>query len=251
MPALAERLFAAGIGAGGDPLEVWRALRDVEGARATVVDLYELVAAPRGLAPHELPLAERAALARATLPLVWPAFELTSGSERPGEPIVVVDYDDEWPRCFRRWRAVLAEKLGNTAACIEHVGSTSVPGLAAKPVVDLQVSVDDLAAEERYVPQLESAGLQLRSRDDEHRYFRPFPTEPRDVQVHVCAAGSPWERDHLLFRDHLRTNPDAARAYAEAKKAAATTWVGDRLAYTDAKTAVILDIMDAARATST
>ena len=73
---------------------------------------------------------------------------------------------------------------------IEHVGSTSVPGLPAKPIVDVQISVDDEDDESRYVPQLEEAGIQLRSRDSLHRYFRPFPDRPRDVHVHVCAAGS-------------------------------------------------------------
>jgi GrpB-like predicted nucleotidyltransferase (UPF0157 family) len=73
-----------------------------------------------------------------------------------------------------------------------------VPGLAAKPIVDIQVSVADMGREDCYVPQCQAAGLQLRSRDREHRYFRPPADRPRDVHVHVCAAGSRWERVHLL-----------------------------------------------------
>ncbi len=80
-----------------------------------------------------------------------------------------------------------------------------------------------------------------------HRYFRPFPDRPRDVHVHVCPVGSEWETEHLVFRDHLRTHADARERYAEAKQAAALTWADDGLAYTDAKTAVILAILDDAR----
>jgi GrpB-like predicted nucleotidyltransferase (UPF0157 family) len=131
---------------------------------------------------------------------------------------------------------------------IEHVGSTSVPGLAAKPIIDIQVSVDDLAEEDAYVPALEEIGLQLRSRDNFHRYFRPFPDRPRDVHVHVCALGSDWEREHLLFRDHLRRDPEARDAYARAKTVAALTWADDGWAYTDAKTDVVLEILERAAA---
>jgi GrpB-like predicted nucleotidyltransferase (UPF0157 family) len=131
---------------------------------------------------------------------------------------------------------------------IEHVGSTSVPGLAAKPVVDVQVSVADLNEEDRYLPPCEAAGLQFRLRDDEHRYFQPPPGQPRDVHVHVCQQGSRWERVHLLFRDYLRFSPDAREAHAAAKREAARLWGNDRPAYTEAKTDVILGILDQAEA---
>ncbi len=76
---------------------------------------------------------------------------------------------------------------------IEHVGSTSVPGPAAKPIVDVQVSAADLDDEAAYVPPIEAVGLQLRSRDELHRYFRPFRGAPRDIHVHVCHVGSALE----------------------------------------------------------
>jgi GrpB-like predicted nucleotidyltransferase (UPF0157 family) len=141
---------------------------------------------------------------------------------------------------------MIAAGLGDVAQRIEHVGSTSVPGLPAKPIIDIQVSVVDLRAEDRYLPALERVGLALRSRDDYHRYLRPFAGKPRDVHVHVCATGSAWERDHLRFRDYLRAHPGSCQAYAAAKRAAAQRWSDDGIAYTDAKTEVILDIMDAA-----
>jgi GrpB-like predicted nucleotidyltransferase (UPF0157 family) len=245
--SLERRLAAAGVRPGAAPVDAWRRLRGVEGPRATVIDLYALVAGPRGLAPHELPYEERVALARSVMPVVWPGFGTTEGSERRGDVIRIVDYDPAWPRRYERWHETLRSCLGATALRIEHVGSTSVPGLPAKPIVDIQVSVADLGAEAQYVPPLERAGVQLRSRDDEHRFFRPFAGQPRDVQVHVCAVDSAWERDHLLLRDYLRAHPEAGEAYATAKRAAAAIWTDDGYAYTDAKGEVIRAILDAAR----
>jgi GrpB-like predicted nucleotidyltransferase (UPF0157 family) len=229
-----------------DALDAWRRLREAGGRRVTIIDLYGLVAEPRGLAAHELPLEERLALSRAALPSQWPGFENTPGSERPPEPVELVDDDPRWPEQFERWRSVISSALGEHAMRIEHVGSTSVRGLPAKPIIDVQVSVADLGDETTYVGPLEAAGLQLRTRDDVRRFFRPFPDRPRDVHVHVCATGSDWERDHLLFRDYLRSHPDACAAYAETKRLAAERWHDDRLAYTDAKTDTILAIMAAA-----
>jgi len=245
---LDERLAAAGADPDGDPLAGWYRLHEVEGPRATVIDLYELVARRRGLDAHQLPVDERYELAHSVMPAIWPAFDTTEGSERPGDLIEVVDYDPEWPDQFERWRLLIRSALGPTAVRIEHVGSTSVVGLAAKPIVDVQVSIERLAAEDEYVPALEAVGLQLRSRDDWHRYFRPFPGQPRDVHVHVCAAGSEWEREHLLFRDYLRASPDVCDRYVQAKREAAEIWSDDGIAYTDAKTEIILAILEAAEA---
>ena len=231
---------------GTDPVTAWRQLREAQGPRATVIDLYALVAGPRGLAPHELPLSERVALARSVMPWVWPGWALTPDSERSGDVIEVVEYDAGWPRRYESWRERIQLALGETARRTEHVGSTAVPGLPAKPIVDIQVSVVDLDDEARYAPALEGLGVQLRSRDELHRYFRPFPDRPRDVHVHVCAVGSSWEHDHLLFRDYLRSDVDARAAYAAAKRQAALRWSDDGWAYTDAKSAVIATIMAAA-----
>lgn len=245
--SLDARLAAAAVKLGTAPVDAWRRLREIEGPRTTVIDLYELVARQRGLAAHELPLKERITLARSVMPEVWPGFATTEGSERSGDVIRIVDYDPEWPRRFQRWHRILRSYLGETARRIEHVGSTSVPGLAAKPIIDIQVGVADLDDESRYVPPVEHAGVQLRSRDHLHRYFRPFPGKPRDVHVHVCAAGSAWERDHLLFRDYLRTHPRARDDYATAKRRVAATWADDGIAYTDAKSDVILTLLEDAK----
>lgn len=96
------------------------------------------------------------------------------------------------------------------------------------------------------MPQIESLGLQLRSRDELHRYFRPKPGAPREVHVHVCQTGSTWAGEHLLFRDYLREHAAARDAYSRAKREAAARWGDDRFAYTDAKSEVILQILAAA-----
>ena len=127
------------------------------------------------------------------------------------------------------------------------MGSTAVPNLAAKPTVDIQVTVVDLEDEAVYRPGIEALGIPLRSRDSMHRYFRPPPGKPRVVQIHVCSVGSAWERDHLLFRDYLRTHPDARDDYGALKMALAVEYRDDRPAYTDAKTEFIIGALDQAR----
>jgi len=243
---LADRLAAAGVSERAEPWDAWLQLRAAEGNRATVIDLYELVAASQDLAAHELPAATRFSLARQATARTWPGFGITEGSERPRVPLAVVDYDPAWPQTYERWRRRVADALGRTATRIEHVGSTAVPGVAAKPIVDIQVSVADLGGEPRYIPPLQAIGLVLRSRDDLHRYLRPPADQPREVHVHVCAAGGQWEHDHLLFRDYLRAHPTACLRYAEAKRAAVRRWGDDGWAYTEAKTGVILDILEQA-----
>jgi GrpB-like predicted nucleotidyltransferase (UPF0157 family) len=244
--SLAGRLAAAGISDRAEPWEAWLQLRAAEGNRATVIDLYELVAAVQGLAAHELPAATRLSLAQQAMAQTWPGSTVAEGSQRPRMPLILADYDPAWPQTYERWRQRIAAALGCTAIRIEHVGSTSVPGLAAKPIVDIQVSAADLSDEPHYVPQLHAAGLVLRSRDELHRYLRPPAGQPRQVHVHVCAAGGQWERDHLLFRDYLRAHPAACLRYAEAKRANARRWSDDGFAYNQAKTGVILDIVEQA-----
>lgn len=160
------------------------------------------------------------------------------------EPIALADASDEWPRLFEQMRSRLAELLGD-AVRIEHVGSTSIRGIAAKPIIDIQVSVPDIADEPRFVPAIESLGLMLRMREPDlgHLYFR---NNPRTVQVHVCQIGSKWERVHLLFRDYLRAHPERARQYEELKRAAADAYREDRIAYTEAKGPLIESVVAAA-----
>jgi GrpB-like predicted nucleotidyltransferase (UPF0157 family) len=239
----------AGVVSGGDAFTAWRERREREGPRVSLIRLFALVAEPRGVRPHELPLAERRELAALATPLLWPGFQDNAHAQpRAPEPFRVVAYDPGWPDRFEVWRGRLAALLGPVACRIEHVGSTSVPGLAAKPVVDIQVSVADMDDEDPYVAACQAAGLQLRFRDDQHRYFQPPPGQPRDVHVHVCQRGGDWERLHLLFRDYLRASAGARESYAAAKREAARLWADQGAAYTEAKSDVILDILNRARA---
>lgn len=225
----------------------WRRLRAAGGQPVNVIDLYRLVAETRGLEPWQLPMAERHELALVAAGDAAPGFEVTENSER-FDPITIVEYDPAWPSRFEDWRRRLDSALGPVAARIEHIGSTSVPGLAAKPIIDIQVSVANVADEQAYVPQIEAVGIQLRSREEGHRFFRPFAGLPRDVHVHVCGAGSRWERDHILFRDFLRASPDAQARYLAAKREAVKLWSDDGWAYTDAKDAIVRELKREAQA---
>jgi GrpB-like predicted nucleotidyltransferase (UPF0157 family) len=161
------------------------------------------------------------------------------GSERPDDPIEIVTYDLDWPDRFEDIRARLAAALGPTALRIDHVGSTAVPGLAAKPVIDVQVSVPDVEDEAAYKDAIEGLGFELRWIEPGHRYFRPPPELPRLAQIHVCTIGSQWERIHLLFRDYLRTHGETRKEYKELKWRLATEYRDDRIGYTDAKSPFI------------
>ncbi|MGH7764973.1 MAG: GrpB family protein [Candidatus Dormibacteraceae bacterium] len=232
-----------------DLLETWRRMRLAGGESVTIIDLYELVARSRGIRAEELPVDERRELGFRAMRLMDPRFEIVADSDRlDPEPIELAPYDPVWPARFEAWRLKLVGALPVVARRIAHVGSTAVPGLSAKPVIDVQVSVDDQRDESGYVPAVEAIGVQLRNRDSDHRYFRPFTGRPRDVHIHVCSAGGEWERRHLLFRDYLRASAEARNGYWHAKKQAVARWSDDRLAYTEAKDATIRRITEAAEA---
>ena len=247
-PVLGDRLRSIGLDPAdvGDPAHAWRRLHERFGRRITLIDRYALEAAQRGILPDRLDAETRARLQAETLRAQFPGMMFTTGSERAHDPIEVAGYDERWPARFADWQSRLATALGPVAIRIEHVGSTAVPELAAKPIVDIQVSVVDVEDEAAYVPDIEACGMRLRLREPGHRYFRPPADRPRDVQLHVCGAGSGWERDHLLFRDYLRAHPAVRDAYAELKRELAERYPDDRLAYTDAKSAFILDALEAA-----
>lgn len=156
--------------------------------------------------------------------------ELVGASSR--DPVVLVPPDPTWTPRFETVRARIEAALGPAAVRVEQVGSTAVPGLAAKPVLDVQVSVVDVDDEAAYLPTLESLGWALRAREPGHRYLRDTP---RTVHVHVCSAGSAWERDHLLFVAYLRAHPAERAAYGRLKADLASRYGNERLAYTEGK----------------
>lgn len=231
----------------GDPAEAWNRLHARFGRRVTLIDRYALEALCRGVDPEDFDPELRARLAREVLATRAPGFDfVAAGARSVADPIEITEYRTDWPATFSEWRERLCRALGPAALRIDHIGSTAVPGLPAKPVVDIQVSVEEIENDASYVPAVESTGVALRSREPGHRYFRPAGDRPRTVQVHVCASGSDWERDHLLFRDYLRAHPEAVGAYARVKRELAARYRDDRIAYNEAKTGFILEAMDAA-----
>lgn len=177
---------------------------------------------------------------------------LRGSRARPGEregrsrDFAIVDPDPGWPARFdreaARIRSALPEEL---VSRIDHVGSTSVPGLSAKPIVDIQLSLTTMVPREAYVGPLVGLGYRwvVDPWSDEHEYFSLNDADgERAFQIHACLAGGPWERRHLAFRDWLRTHPRDAAAYAELKRHLAVAHPRDIMAYVDGKTAFIKDI---------
>ncbi len=171
---------------------------------------------------------------------------LIGGVEK--RPIEIVDYDTDWPNEFDRHAKKIAQAIGSSVR-IEHIGSTSVPGLAAKPIIDILVVVPDSANEEAYLPQLESAGYILRVREPDWHEHRMFRTSEKDVHIHIYSTGCPEIQRNLTFRDRLRRNAEDRDRYQQVKRELATKEWADMDAYATAKTGVIESVIDAAEAT--
>lgn len=166
-------------------------------------------------------------------------------------PILVAPYDKNWPMQFERERQRIQGAIGERALAIEHIGSTSIPGLAAKPIIDILLVVADCTDENAYISDLEAAGFVLRIRepvvdtdsafhgDAPHRVFKGLEI---DLNLHVWSLGSVEIQRHLAFRDWLRTHPEDVALYETTKrKLAARTWANVQQ-YADAKTEVIEEI---------
>ena len=158
--------------------------------------------------------------------------------------ITVVDYDEDWAVRFVHMRGLVRASLGTRALRVEHIGSTSVPGLAAKPIVDMLLTVASVDDEDAYVPPLEDAGLVLRVREPRHRMLR---TPSRDVHLHVYEPGNEAVADYLDLRDWLRESAADRALYAATKRDLAQRAWFDMNDYADAKSDVILEILGRAR----
>ena len=149
--------------------------------------------------------------------------------------------EPEWADRYAAEEARIAGALGRVAVRIEHVGSTSVPGLPAKPVIDIQVSVASFEPLDAYAGPLAALGYHHRPDPEEpqHRYFSRRDGDGLGFHVHVCESGSPWERRHLGFRDAMRSDADLRARYLAEKRRAAGLHPNDPLAYAEEKTAFI------------
>lgn len=162
--------------------------------------------------------------------------------------VTLADYDTRWPDLFAREAARVRSVLGDTAERVEHVGSTSVPGLPAKPIIDMVLAVPDSADEARYVPALEAAGYRLVIREPDWFEHRVFKGPDTNVNLHVFTTGA-TEIDRMLrFRDWLRATERDRDLYADTKRdLARRTWRHIQH-YADAKDDVVAEIMARAEA---
>lgn len=163
----------------------------------------------------------------------------------------VVPYDPSWPASFEAARGDLAAVVPDALA-IEHVGSTSVPGLASKPTVDVLLVVDDLAVILDRLAELAAIGLEHRpgsfAPERPHLFFRRMAGGERTHHLHVLASSSPEPDDYRLFRDYLRANPDAAARYEAAKLDLADRFARDRTSYVQTKESIVEEVLVTARA---
>ena len=164
----------------------------------------------------------------------------------PSDAVLIVAPDPAWPEIYRLEAARISQALDVDFLDIQHIGSTAVPGLAAKPTIDILAAVRKLGPSEEYSCQLETLGYQFESQVDDaiRLFFRKGA--PRTHHLHIVEFGS-WEyRRHLLFRDHLRAYPDTARAYERLKRELAVTHAHDRATYTASKTDFIASVLELA-----
>lgn len=163
----------------------------------------------------------------------------------PTDKLVIHAPDPAWPHLFAQHESRIRAALGDAASDIHHVGSTSVPDLAAKAIIDILLVVEDITDEEQYVEPLVAAGYVLRVREPGHRLLR---TPQRDVHIHVHEPDHPESVEFLLFRDHLRRDAADRALYEATKRSLLSQEWTHMQAYADAKQPVIAAIKARARA---
>lgn len=163
-------------------------------------------------------------------------------------PIQIVDYNPDWPQLFEREAERIQATLCDQVLLLEHVGSTSVPGLAAKPIIDLLLVVEDSADEPSYVPALETTGYVLRVREPDWYEHRLFKGSDTDINLHVFSQDCSEINRMLLFRNWLRSNASDRQLYERAKRELACLDWKYTQNYADAKTTVIEEILKRAAA---
>jgi GrpB-like predicted nucleotidyltransferase (UPF0157 family) len=167
-------------------------------------------------------------------------------------PVEVFDYDPRWPKMFDGEKTLILKALGNKAVSIEHIGSTAVPGLGAKPIIDIMVGVRLLSDARRCIRPLERIDYEYvpeyEASIPDRRYFRKGPNEPnKHYHLHMVEYDSEFWKRQLFFRDYLRTHPKAASEYFKLKKQLAVKYHLDREGYTEAKTSFITSIVSKAK----
>lgn len=173
--------------------------------------------------------------------------KITVGERKPhNAPITLEEYNSNWPKLYEAEAQKVRSVLGDKVLQLEHVGSTSVPGLCAKPIIDMLLVVENSADESAYVPFLEEAGYTLRIREPDWYEHRLFKGPNTDINLHVFSKDAEEIARMLRFRDWLRKNKKDRDKYAETKRRLAQRVWRHVQHYADAKTAVIQDILDRA-----
>ena len=202
---------------------------------------------PTGPARHRFRTGVEARCIAMTRPLVEGAEVLP---EPPDMPIFLVPHDPLWARRFDEERRLLQGVLGDQALAIEHVGSTAIPGIDAKPLIDVLAAIPDIAAVPRFFEPLEALGYHYFPHDErrtpERRWFYKPNLAERTGHLHLVQAGSAWHRGCVAFRDRLRAHRDDRVRYEELKRALAARFPHDREAYTEGKAAFIAEIIGTA-----
>lgn len=183
---------------------------------------------------------------------LWRAFEIPTAEylaaarvgQRTSRPVAVMPPDPSWVGQFDEVRAAVAAALGERAWTITHVGSTSIPRLWAKPIIDLDLIVADSADEASYLPDLRRCGFRLTAREPDWEEHRCLSYSEPNSNLHVFSPTAVEPRRHLVFRDWLSTHPDDHEAYAVIKRGLAERGFDDVARYNDGKAALIYDIYE-------
>ncbi len=164
-------------------------------------------------------------------------------------PVIIVPYDPEWPHFYEEEKRLILGKVGGILRSIEHVGSTSVPGLCAKPIIDIIAGVDGPEDADRCVGLLRGIGYDDATPEDFPDWYYCLGKGPHSLgyHLHLVKEGSPHHLKHILFRDWLRTHPADAEAYARLKIELSEKHKENRVAYTEAKTEFIDEIVEKAK----
>jgi len=163
-------------------------------------------------------------------------------------PVIVVDYDPAWPSLYEAERKLILGAAVAKMLSIEHIGSTSVPGLGAKPIIDIIAGVDSKLAADECVELLKPVGYTDVAPEDSPEWFYCLGRGPHSVgyHLHLVLEGSPFHLKHIVFRDYLRSHPEAAAEYYELKKRLSTQYGENRVAYTESKTGFIDAVVERA-----
>jgi GrpB-like predicted nucleotidyltransferase (UPF0157 family) len=167
---------------------------------------------------------------------------------KPGASVTVVPYSPAWPVLFEQERAALQVAAGDVATSIEHIGSTAVPGLSAKPTIDILVVVDSTGEFLKRLPQVEALGYDYRADNtfvgsSTHLFLRKVLDGDRTHHLHVLRSGSPEIDDYRLFRDALRNDPALAQEYERLKLALAAEYAADRTRYVTEKANWVSEVL--------